>query len=117
MRLAALYLPMKHLPALLILAGLLTACAGTATISGSSVKGVRTDAGSSYAPVNGGSNSASGISDLTRVNPQVQKRTDRSVAPASAPAAAPRVQVRPGGGDSCSGGAGVGKAQQMCLVE
>ena len=60
---------MKHIPALLILAGLLTACAGTATISGSSVKGVRTDAGSSYAPVNSGSNSASRIEDLARVNP------------------------------------------------
>jgi hypothetical protein len=108
---------MKHIPALLILAGFLTACAGTATISGSSVKGVRTDAGSSYAPVSGGSNSASGISDLTGVNATIQKRTDRSVAPASAPAPAPRVQVRPGGGDSCSGGAGLGKAQPMCLVE
>ena len=108
---------MKHIPALLILAGFLTACAGTATISGSSVKGVRTDAGSSYAPVSGGSNSASGISDLIRVNPQVQKRIDRSAAPVSTPVPAPRVQVRPGGSDPCSGGAGLGKAQPMCLVE
>ena len=108
---------MKHIPALLILAGFLTACAGTATISGSSVKGVRTDAGSSYAPVSGGSNSASGVLDLTRVNPPIQKRTERPVAPVSAPAPAPRVQVRPGGSDPCSGGAGIGKAQPMCLVE
>ena len=108
---------MKHIPALLILAGFLTACAGTATISGSSVKGVRTDAGSSYAPVNGGSNSASGIEDHARVNPAIQERTERSVAPVSAPAPAPRVQVRPGGGDACGGGVGVGKAQPMCLVE
>ena len=108
---------MKHIPALLILAGLLTACAGTATTSGSSVKGVRPDAGSSYARVNGGSNSASGIEDLARVNPAIQKRTERSAAPVSAPAPAPRVQVRPGGGDACGGGVGVGKAQPMCLVE
>ena len=108
---------MKQIPALLILAGLLTACAGTATISGSSIKGVRTDAGSSYAPVNSGSNSASGIEDLARVNPAIQKRTERSVAPVSAPAPAPRVQVRPGAGDGCGGGTGVGKAQPMCAVE
>jgi len=68
--------------------------------------------------VNGGSNSASGIEDLARVNPAIQKRTERSVAaPVSVPAAAPRVQVRPGGGDGCGGGAGVGKAQPMCAVE
>jgi hypothetical protein len=97
---------------------ILAACGGTSTISGSSVKTVRANAGANAVQMNARGDSASNpADDVNQVNPPAQKPIQKPLAPVLAPAAAPRVQVQPGAEDRCSGGTGTGKAQPMCSVE